>query len=65
MYQVKQIHLTFFSLLGGYCLRKDCLLPCANFFRSDIEEVKENGTACEQLPYLKPETASLQQQTKA
>lgn len=53
------------QIMLDYCLMKDYILPWANFFHSDIQKAKENYTACEQLPYFKPEAASLQQQTEA
>lgn len=69
-YGIKQIHFkvylqAFFSFqllkkqtILNYCLMKDYILPWANSFHSDIKKAKENDTACERLPYFKPEAAS-------
>lgn len=53
------------EMILDYCLMKDYILPWANFFHSNIRKAEENDIACEQLPYFKPEAASLQQWTKA
>lgn len=44
---------------------KDYILPWANFFHRDTKKAEANDTACERLPYFKPEAASLQQQAEA